>query len=103
MNGKGVTKSLAKGKTTASKTAASKRNVEEDRSTPSLIPLNLGRVSPIANFVDIVEPDRTWEDVVLSSENLLTLTNIALEHKKRDTLRRHGSEEASTRRRLSLF
>lgn len=86
-----MTATLAKGKTPVSKTAASKRGSEEDRSTPSLVPLNLGRVSPIANFVDIVEPDRTWDDLVLSSENLTTLSFITLEHKKRDTLRRHGS------------
>lgn len=77
-------------KTAASKTATTKRCVKESEFPPSLVPLNLGRFSLVANFVDFVKPKLTRDDIVLSSENLCVISSNALEYEKRDTLRRHG-------------
>lgn len=86
-----MTALVSDGKNPASKIATSKRCVKENGFPPSLVALNLGRLSPMANFVDFVELERTRDDIVLSSEILSVISSNALEYKKRDKLRRHGS------------
>lgn len=92
-----MTATAAKNRSPTSRKQISKSRNKDSKNTPSLVPLDLGRVSPIASFIDIIEPEKTRDDVVLSAENLRVLSGITAEHQKRDTLRRHGS---SVRNRL---
>ena len=60
------------------------------RKTPSLIPLNINTSSPVAKMVEIIEPQKSSQDIILSSENTGLLSGLAEEYKRGETLRRHG-------------
>ena len=85
-----MTTAAAKRETLSSRGQSPAPREKKVRNTPSLVPLDLGRTSPIASFIDIVEPARTQDDLILSPENLRVLSFISDEHQNRDTLRRHG-------------
>ena len=63
---------------------------KKGRNTPSLVPLDIARTSPVAGFIDVVEPRQTREDVVLSPENAQILSDLEAEYAKAGTLKRHG-------------
>lgn len=61
-----------------------------ERATPSLVPLDIGRRSDALPYVELIEPHRSRDDVVLSPENRATFGKLLEEFRKGDTLRRHG-------------
>lgn len=60
------------------------------RPTASLVPLDLGRSSPILPFVDCRLPEKTRDDLVLAPEIKAVLSGLLEEFRRGDTLRRHG-------------
>jgi len=78
---------------TASRSGSTKR--KKARNTPSLVPLDIARTSPVAGFVDVIEPKKTREDVVLSPENAQILTDLKVEYSRAGTLKRHGLDVRS--------
>jgi len=81
----------AKSKPPASEQGPNRLPRKGARSTPALVSLDLGRTSTLANFIDVIEPEKTRNDLVLSPENLRVLSAITGEHAQRDRLRRHGA------------
>lgn len=76
--------------TTMSSTEKKSGDRRKGRGTPSLVPLDIARNSPIAAFIDVVEARRSNQDLILSQDNSQLLAELMREHSKNDTLRRHG-------------
>lgn len=67
-----------------------KHSIKRGRGTPSLLPLDIGKTSSVANFVDSVVAQRTRAELILSEENSTLLADLMSEHTLSDRYRRHG-------------
>jgi len=74
-----------------------KRNVRADgeskaaRDTPALLPLDIGKkASRSANFADVITPERTTSELILSEVNAELLSEVVSEFRTADKLSRHG-------------
>jgi SpoVK/Ycf46/Vps4 family AAA+-type ATPase len=76
--------------TTQSAQKKSNKLADTKRSTPSLVPLDVGRTSRASPFVELVKPERTRDEIILSPDNRSIFAGLLEEFRKGDSLRRHG-------------